>query len=390
MKKLNKNIILFVLVMLFLLGGLCTEELVYHLFFSGKGFVRDILYGNNNALQTFANNIDASSTLLRNHDALLDLNSLKEHLLGTRVVEKEETTIVKSDEGNLLGKLEKKPYSEEEIQEKAMAVANLKEIANQNGAAFLYCAIPISVAYDNLPPNVTAYNDINNQKVLQELNRLDIPLLDSAKVFEERGMTRDDIFFKTDHHWKPMAGFLVTEAICRELQQRFDFEYNPDHADLEYYSITTLKNWFLGSYGKKVGSYFADWTVDDFDLIIPSFPTKFVEEVSSSDVVRTGSFSETMLHSKHLEKNYYQKNTYAAYSGGDFRLQKITNCNNPDGKKIVVIRKSFACVVTPFLAIHASELHVIDDRAGNYPSGEIVDLEEYIHSVKPDYVIVVK
>ena len=97
-----------------------------------------------------------------------------------------------------------------------------------------------------------------------------------------------------------------------------------------------------------------------------------------------------MLYSDALEKDYYHKGTYSAYSGGDYRLQKITNCSNPEGKKFMVIRQSFGCVVTPFLAIHASELHVVDDREGGYPSGEIVDIEAYIQSVKPDYVVVIK
>jgi hypothetical protein len=390
MKKRNKNILLFVLVMLFLLGGLCSKELADHLIFSGKDFVFGILYGNDNVLATLVRNVDASSTMLRNHDALLDLNSAKEHLIGTRVVEKEETTIVKSDEGNLLGYLEKRPYSDEEIQSKAMAVANLKDIATRNGVQFLYCATPAPAAYDTLPPNVTAYNDVNNQKFLEALTRMDIPLLDSAEVFEEQGMTRDEIFFNTDHHWKPKAGFLVTEAICRELQQRYGFQYNAAHADLDNYQVTTLENWFLGSYGKKVGSYFTDWTVDDFDVILPAFPTEFTEEIPASDSVRTGSFEKTMLHSRLLEKDYYEINTYASYSGGDFRLQKITNHGNPEGKKILVIRQSYGCVVTPFLAIHAGQLHAIDDRPGDYPAGEILDLEAHIRTEQPDYVIVVK
>ena len=94
-----------------------------------------------------------------------------------------------------------------------------------------------------------------------------------------------------------------------------------------------------------------------------------------------------MLYENRLTKEYYTYNTYGTYSGGDYRLQKITNNSIEDGKKIVVIRNSFGCVVTPFLALHAKELHAIDLRSGSYPAGEMVDIEAYLQEVQPDYVI---
>ena len=91
-----------------------------------------------------------------------------------------------------------------------------------------------------------------------------------------------------------------------------------------------------------------------------------------------------------MKKDYYNVNTYATYSGGDFRLQIMKNNNNPNGEKMVLIRDSFSCVVAPFLALQTSELHIIDDRDGDYPSGEKVNIEEYIKEIKPDYVVAIK
>ena len=95
-----------------------------------------------------------------------------------------------------------------------------------------------------------------------------------------------------------------------------------------------------------------------------------------------------MLYREYLVKGYYSRNNYTTYSGGDYRLQKITNTNQQEGEKILIIRRSFGCVVTPFLAIHAKELHVIDDREGGYPAGDRIDLEVYIQEIQPDYVII--
>ena len=62
----------------------------------------------------------------------------------------------------------------------------------------------------------------------------------------------------------------------------------------------------------------------------------------------------------------------------------------PEGPKIVVVRTSYACVVTPFLALQFSQLHLIDDREGNYPEGDIINLEDYLKTEKPEYVLVIE
>ena len=91
-----------------------------------------------------------------------------------------------------------------------------------------------------------------------------------------------------------------------------------------------------------------------------------------------------------MKKDYYHSNPYAVYSGGDYRLQIIRNTLNTTGSKILIIRNSYACVVTPFLAIHAGELHVIDDREGDYPNGDKIILKGYIEELRPEYVVVLK
>ena len=71
-------------------------------------------------------------------------------------------------------------------------------------------------------------------------------------------------------------------------------------------------------------------------------------------------------------------------------MQIMQNHTNPDGPKILLIRNSFSCVVSPFLALQASELHLVDDRDGTYPQGEKVNIEEYIEQEQFDYVIEIK
>ena len=90
-----------------------------------------------------------------------------------------------------------------------------------------------------------------------------------------------------------------------------------------------------------------------------------------------------------MKRDYYNINTYATYSGGDFRLQIMKNNFNTNGKKILLIRDSFACVVAPFLALQLSELHICDIRDGDDYAGNIINIKDYIKEVEPDYVVVI-
>lgn len=375
------------MVVLFLGFGLYSQTISTQLVTYAKDFYQNIVTGNKDAFKVFTQNIDSTSEILNYHDTMLDITSVKDNLLGTRVMFESEMTIVKSDSGNLVGHLSTKPYNEEDINEQVASILEVQNIVESNGSKFLYCEIPIKSFYEEVPVNYqtdTAKSKRMFNKKIQENN---IPTFKIADWFESQGLKDEDIFFKTDHHWTPMAGFLVHNGICNELNNLYGFEYDSKYTNINNYNIKTYKNWFLGSYGKKCGTYYAGATVDDFDLITPKFKTDFLEEVPSRKTVKSGDFENTMLYKDYLTKDYYKKNTYATYSGGDFRLQKITNNTTKSDDKILVVRNSYACVVTPFLALHAKELHVVDIRSGDYPRGKKIDLESYIQKIQPDYVV---
>ena len=137
-----------------------------------------------------------------------------------------------------------------------------------------------------------------------------------------------------------------------------------------------------------MGTWFTWQGADDFELIVPDFETSMSEERPFENELREGSFEDTVLFKKFMEKDLYKKNTYAAYSGGDFRLQIMRNELNPDGKKILLIRDSFACAVAPFLALQTSELHICDMRNFGYFAGDKFYMDNYIREINPDYVLV--
>ena len=267
-------------------------------------------------------------------------------------------------------------------------IEELKSVTEENGAHFLYCAAPSKEVYETVPCNMENHDKENYHNYLSRLSDKEIPFLDFSEVLRKEGIKDEDIFFYTDHHWKPYCGFVSANAICEELKNRYGFEYDKEIADFNNYSTKEYKDWFLGSYGKKVGTYFTWQGADDFELITPKFETSMIEEQPIKDETREGSFEETALYTENLEKDYYKYNTYATYCGGDFRLQIIKNNMKQDGKKVIIIRDSFACVVAPFLSLQTKELHICDMRDMEGLIGDKINIRDYIEEVKPDYVIV--
>lgn len=223
---------------------------------------------------------------------------------------------------------------------------------------------------------------------LSALENSMIPYVDFSKELIKSDISVRDMFYYTDHHWKTNTGFVATGIICEMLHTKYDFNYNAQYTDVKNYEIKTYKDWFLGSRGKKVGKYFTWNGADDFELIIPRFQTELIEEQPFKNQIREGKFEDTVLYMENMEKDYYKINPYVTYSGGDFRLQIMKNKLNLNGSKILLIRDSFACVVSPFLALQTSELHICDVRDDSHYVGDKLDMKEYIEQVQPDYVLV--
>ena len=386
MKKFNKNIFVFVFCILFVGVGLLSGDF----FAETKSAFGNLINGKSSKfsrIAKFEKTIDSISTeKLFYHNEMMDVNSLKENLLGTRVVFKDDALVVKMDSGSLSSQEEKKET--EKIKKAVKAINKLKYVSEGNGAKFLYCVAPTKQQYEKSPENIDNYAEENYQVFLRQMSTAQIPYIDFKREFDSSNIEKDDIFYLTDHHWTANSGFFITGVLCRELNSRYGFSYDERYTDLSYYNIQSHTNLFLGSFGRKVGTFFTWYGADDFKLIIPNFETKMSEEQPFKDQIRRGEFKDTLLYMDNMEKDYYNINTYATYSGGDFRLQIMKNILNPNGKKILMIRDSFACVVAPFLALQTSELHVCDVRNGDYYVGQKLNIEHYINKTNPDYVLV--
>ena len=361
MKKINGNFFVFIMCLGIIFAGAFSKTFFNSIFQCTKTFFADInSVGIFNAFDIFTN---------------------------TRVVEKEDSTVTKTPSNYLANP---RPYVETaELYERADRLKGIAEATKANGAEFLYVMAPCKGYNMPYPSNISDFTKSNCDRFAACLKDKQIPTLNLIETMQKQGITEEDAFFITDHHWKPDYAFKAVGEICDYLKTNYGFNYDAKNTDISNFSVTTYENWFLGSQGKKVGSYFTNFGPDDINIILPDFETSFSEEQPIKNHKREGNFAETVMYMENVaEKDLYSLNPYAAYSGGDFREQIITNYNNPDGNTILLIRDSFGCAAAPFLALNSHKLYVTDVRDYEYYVGDKINVYDYIEKINPDYVIV--
>ena len=270
---------------------------------------------------------------------------------------------------------------------KADSAIALGKATEEAGIPFLYVQVPQKVCKyeDQMPPGQMSHiNEILDTQ-LSLLQQAGIETFDLREALHRDGLSHYDMYFRTDHHWKMSAGLWAAGALAEELNARYGFGLSTKHLTEDDYDTVTMKKWYLGSWGREVTAGYI--SPDDFTYYVPEFPTEFRVEHPDKNLDITGDFYETMYDDEMLHKyDLYGQSTYESILCGNRPLTKITNLQNPDGLKILLIHDSYSTSVMPFLAQSCGEIHMIDVRpwAGNYEG----DVNAYRDEIQPDIVIV--
>ena len=156
MKRLNKNVIVFICAFCFLIVGFFSRSIAANLVKDvGRLFI-GISQGDENSFSSFTNSINNDSTkLLSYHNQLMDLNSIKDNLLGTKIIKKDGNTVIKTEYGSLIDNV--KLVNLSDIESISERIDMLRNVAETNGANFLYCAAPKKEYYETTQENAKNY-----------------------------------------------------------------------------------------------------------------------------------------------------------------------------------------------------------------------------------------
>lgn len=268
---------------------------------------------------------------------------------------------------------------------KIQSVTEFYNFCKEQGIPFLFVQTPYKVSQNIEQDRFPILGNTNAQAdaLIQGLEANNIPVLDIRDEVEKEKLAHYNLFFKTDHHWKPQTAMWAAERITKNLQARPDINLQYDSFLLtpEAYKEVVYQRNFLGSQGRKVTLARAD--PEDISLFYPKTETDFAYIIPSRKIHLRGDFSVMYDMNQIREGDYYYKNSYAAYSYGDQALIQIRNYKvGVNGKHVLMIKDSFGDAVEPFLAMTVAQLDVIDLR---HFTGS---LQTFIERTHPDVVMV--
>ncbi len=312
----------------------------------------------------------------------------------------------------------------------AQAVNDFSDALAAEGIPYLYVAAPQKIQDGRedalLPTGIRDYANDNADRLLSALADHGTDTYDLRPLFAQRA-DYPSLFFRTDHHWTPEAAFFAWQNLTQVLSVDYGIGTDPRYTAEENYDRRVYEDFFLGSQGKRTGSLYAgaddmvlsvDYGIgtdprytaeenydrrvyedfflgsqgkrtgslyagaDDITEYIPKFETDFTYASPSFAAPRTGPFSQSLLFPERVaQRDWFGGNPYTLYAGGDYGIATITNHLNPEGKHIVLLRESFSCALTPFLALSCGELTTIDLR---YFDGDLMSI---LRELEPDLVM---
>ena len=196
---------------------------------------------------------------------------------------------------------------------------------------------------------------------LKRVRKRGIPTLDMNRTLKDKGLSEEDVFYRTDHHWKTEMGLIAAREIAGFLQAETSEEVHPELLGDEFFRKTDYPYQWLGETGRKVSSV---WTgkLDSYTLFEPNYETSLEYCFPASDIVTEGNFS--VLLDRELfnrEPILYQDSLHYAYMKDAAPVTIIRN-KAGSGASILMIKDSYAVPVAPFLALTTGELTCWDMR----------------------------
>lgn len=342
------------------------------------------------AFTQFTQGSDPAINALLDRDHLfIELYGGAQRLLGRRMVEDVDPqyTVVRL-EGELLTFFDPEDKAADMTNRAQEMIDFAQRVKKEYHVPVLYVQAPSKLSVVSLSQGLEDHTEAEATQFLTLLEEAKVDTLDLRPAFreavEEDPQAAEELFFFTDHHWTPAGAFLGYQTLCEKLEKRYRFRIDESLTDPDSFEKYRFRQVFLGSQGRRVGANYAG--LDDLEIWSAKFNTHFTYSVPIVGIKRQGPFVTSLLFPERLaDIDLYNDNPYTIYAGGDYMLSRAYNEDLPQGKRVLILRDSFGCGLTPFLSLCCQEVMAMDPRQFN---GNQDVMMHYIDWLEPDLIIV--
>lgn len=203
--------------------------------------------------------------------------------------------------------------------------------------------IPVPSAAQMLPQLQPPFAPQYDQSITLETIRQ--KLSDDVKLGDLFGELSDgarQYYYRTDHHWNEQGAYVGYVKLCELLgiepfgREDFTFELVSEEFRGTLYSTSGYKH-------VEPDSIVLNVKTDN-----PEIPMTVVDD---------GTERDSLFWRERLE----EKDQYTVYGGGNHALV-VTHNEQGNGRKLLLIKDSYAHVLLPYLAANYSEVHMMDLR----------------------------
>ena len=210
----------------------------------------------------------------------------------------------------------------------------------------------VDILKDKLPPFASPYDEsVYLDRIAEALP--EGTWFDSEAVLKEHA--GEELYYKTDHHWKTLAAYYVYEAWAKEMGLA--------PLSLEEYEVENVTEEFQGTIEAKVGG---DVGCDSIQIFKPK------EEYSYSLLYNRQETKTELYDWEALQT----KDKYTLFFGGNQPVIEGTIENGSD-RRLLVIKDSYAHCFLPFTFHDFSEVDFVDLRYFNESLREYRKAKDY-------------
>ena len=264
----------------------------------------------------------------------------------------------KENNGVYIGKdgylFEKFKYGEEEkekVKNNVSAISNFAETMQEINIPTYFVLVPNSIYInsDKLPKNVEVpdQEEIINTVNSNVKNTKNINVTSALK--EENKIK--PLYFKTDHHMNSDGAYVVYREFCNTA--------NVQPVQIKDFNKITVTNDFLGTFDSK--AQLINQTPDEIFVYENEINTNIKEAIYDKETTKS-IFNDEFLTGK---------DKYSYFLNGN-NSKAIIKTKVDNNKKLLVIKDSYAHIMSQFLCENYSEVHFLDPRYTNF------DYKEYV------------
>ena len=254
-------------------------------------------------------------------------------------------------DGYLFEKFEYGKEEKQNIGENVTVISNFAEKMKELNISTYFILAPNSIYInsDKLPDNVEVPNQqeiINNvYNNTENTNNIDV----TTALDTENNIA--PLYFKTDHHMNSNGAYVVYNEFCKNA--------NIQAVPIQDFNKVTVARDFLGTFDSKA------------QIINQEADEIFVYENETNTNIREAIYDKVTTNSIFNEEYLEGKDKYSYFLNGN-NSKAIIKTNVENNKKLLVIKDSYAHILSQFLCENYSEVHFLDPRYTNF------DYEEYV------------